>query len=174
MRTEAIFFEAPGVVACGEVEIPEPSGDRVLIQTAYSTVSPGTELRSLAGKQAGTKAWPFIPGNSLSGAVVAAGPDSTVKIGAKVYCSGTKAACVELLWGGNAGYAITSSADVYEVPVATSLLDLSFAHIAAIALRGVQLSQVKPGERVAIIGLGLYRPTFGAAFRLGRRGGEGV
>ena len=49
MKTKAILFSAPGQVELREVTVPEPEPDEVLIKTAFTCISPGTELRVLAG-----------------------------------------------------------------------------------------------------------------------------
>ena len=155
MQTRAVLFRSVGVVEVGNVEIPEPAAVELLIETAYSTVSPGTELRSLSGKQVGTERWPYIPGYSLSGRVVVAGEGCQAPIGTKVYLSGTQKASEALLWGGHVGLAVAKEEAVYLATESADLVALSFAHLAAIAMRGVNMSRVQAGEKVAVIGLGM-------------------
>ena len=51
MQAQAVLFRGVNEVTVEAVEIPAPGPGEVLIQTACSTVSPGTELRCLAGRQ---------------------------------------------------------------------------------------------------------------------------
>jgi 3-hydroxyethyl bacteriochlorophyllide a dehydrogenase len=155
MQTTAVLFRSVDQVEVGSIEISEPGPQEVLIQTAYSTVSPGTELRSLAGKQVGTERWPYIPGYSLSGRVIARGEGCQTPIGTKVYLSGTQKASEALLWGGHVGLAIAKEESAYVAKDEADLVALSFTHLAAIAMRGVNMSRVQPGEKVAVIGLGM-------------------
>lgn len=168
MKSRAILFEKVGTVAVRELEIREPGEGEVLIETAYSTVSPGTELRSLAGKQVGTERWPFIPGYSLSGTVVQS--RCSLPVGAKVYTSGTQRASEAILWGGHVGHAVVNERSVSLARDGADLQRLSFVHLAAIALRGVKVSRVQPGEKVAVIGLGVIGQLSARIF--GRFGAE--
>ena len=51
MQSKAILFRDVNVVTVEPVTIPEPGPGEVLIETAFSVMSPGTELRCLAGQQ---------------------------------------------------------------------------------------------------------------------------
>jgi 2-desacetyl-2-hydroxyethyl bacteriochlorophyllide A dehydrogenase len=154
MKTRAILFTAPGQVAASDVEIPEPLAGEVLVETAFSAVSPGTELRCLAGKQAGTPDWPYIAGYSQSGRVAAVGEGVSLEVGIPVYCAGTARANVALSWGGHAAHAVRPEAEVFPLPEGADLVEASLGHLAAIAYRGVRLGQARPHETVANIGLG--------------------
>lgn len=153
MKARAIVFEGVGRVALRPVEIPEPGAGEVLIAAEYTVISPGTELRCLAGKQAGA-VFPFIPGYSLVGRVVARGSGSVLPIGTRVYCSGTARADVARTWGGQTSHAVQSESEVYPVAEGTDPAQAVLAHLAAIAYRGVRLSRPAPHETVAVIGLG--------------------
>lgn len=154
MRAEAITFDKPGVVSVREVEIPSPTRGEILVRTTFSGVSPGTELRSLAGQQVGTKEWPFIPGYSLAGTVAEVGDGVEVPLGARVFAAGTERASIALLWGGHVGYALVSEQQVHVADPQADLAELSLVHLLAIAHHGVRMAATTPGERVAVIGLG--------------------
>lgn len=62
MQNRALLFAAPHQVSLGETTLPDPGPGEVLIETAFSCVSPGTELRCLAGRQVDRPPFPFIPG----------------------------------------------------------------------------------------------------------------
>lgn len=154
MKAQAILFTAVEQVALREIEIPAPGPGEVLIAAHYTLISPGTELRCRAGKQAGV-VFPFIPGYSLVGQVIACGAGTTLQEGTLVYCSGTTQANVNLGWGGHVSHAVTPEAGVYPLPAGINPLWGAAAHVAAIAYRGVRLAQPRPHETVAVIGLGL-------------------
>jgi 3-hydroxyethyl bacteriochlorophyllide a dehydrogenase len=154
MKTRAILFTAPDEVEVSEIEVPAPGPGDVLVETAYSAVSPGTELRCLAGKQPGLDAWPFVPGYSQSGHVAAVGKGVSLPVGSPVFCAGTSRASVSLAWGGHAAHAVRAASDVFPLPAGLDLVEASLAHLAAIAYRGVRLGQARPHEAVAVIGLG--------------------
>ena len=144
MRAEAITFDKPGVVSVREVEIPSPTRGEILVRTTFSGVSPGTELRSLAGQQVGTKEWPFIPGYSLAGTVAEVGDGVEVPLGARVFAAGTERASIALLWGGHVGYALVSEQQVHVADPQADLAELSLVHLAAIAHHGVRMAATTP------------------------------
>lgn len=154
MQATAILFTGVNQVAVDRVEVPEPGPGEVMIEAAYTCISPGTELRCLRGEQAGNWEWPFIPGYSLTGRVVAAGPNTKLAVGAPVYCTGTRHVNRSRLWGGHISHAVLPEREVYVVPENMKLLEASAARLAAIAYHGLRLSHPLPQEKVAVIGLG--------------------
>jgi bacteriochlorophyllide a dehydrogenase len=154
MKAKAIVFTGVNKVELQAVEIPEPGPGEVLLEALYTLVSPGTELRCLAGKQEGAS-FPFIPGYSFSGRVIACGKGTTIPEDTVVYCDGTKKSEINRLWGGHISHAIQPERDVYPLPEGMNPLWGVAAHVAGIAYRGVRLGQPKPHERVAVIGLGV-------------------
>jgi 2-desacetyl-2-hydroxyethyl bacteriochlorophyllide A dehydrogenase len=154
MKTRAILFTAPGQVTLAEVTIPEPGPGEVLVEAALTAVSPGTELRCLAGRQEGADAWPYIPGYSMSGRVVAAGSGVSLAEGTAAFCAGTARADVSLAWGGHAAHAVRPQHEVYPLPDGVDMAEASLAHLAAIAYRGLRLGRARPHETVAVVGLG--------------------
>jgi bacteriochlorophyllide a dehydrogenase len=153
LKAKAIVFTGVNKVELQTVEIPEPGPGEVLLEALYTLVSPGTELRCLAGKQEGAS-FPFIPGYSLSGRVIARGRETTIPEDTVVYCDGTKKSDIIRLWGGHISHAIQPERNVYPLPEGMNPLGGAAAHVAGIAYRGVRLGQPKPHERVAVIGLG--------------------
>jgi 2-desacetyl-2-hydroxyethyl bacteriochlorophyllide A dehydrogenase len=153
MKVKAIIFTAPNQVILDSVEIPSPAASEVLLEAIYTLISPGTDLRCRAGKQEGA-VFPFIPGYSFVGRVLACGEGAAIPEGTLVYCNGTRAASVNLAWGGHVSHAVRAERELFPIPAGLDPLHASAAHLAAIAYRGVRLSQPKPHETVAVIGLG--------------------
>ncbi|WP_440771396.1 bi-domain-containing oxidoreductase [Natronorubrum sp. DTA28] len=165
-------------------EVPEPrlSSNGVLVDTRYSLVSAGTEraMMELANKTLLGKAKerpdlvkevvnkarndglhstyhsvksrldkPLPLGYSCSGRVIEVGEDvSNFSVGDSVACGGAE-------------YATHSEINhvpenlCVSVPDGVSLRDASFTTVGAIALQGVRRLDPTPGERFAVIGLGL-------------------
>src|ERR671938_857919 len=80
---QAVILE-PYQVAVREVELPAPAANQVLVATEVSAVSAGTELAVYTGthqwlKDPGLPDWkfPFRPGYSAAGRVLAVGPAVT-------------------------------------------------------------------------------------------------
>lgn len=150
-----LLMTAPGAVAVATTEIPEAGPGEVLVRAAWTCVSPGTELRCLAGRQEGAPPFPFIPGYALAGRVAACGEGVTgVAPGAPVFCSGTRRAAHARCWGGHVELAVIPAEDLVPVPAGLTLRAAAGAKLAAIAYHGLRLSAPQPHERVFVIGLG--------------------
>lgn len=141
-------------VTMSETTIPAPGPGELLVETAWSCISPGTEGRCLAGKQHGAPAFPYIPGYSMSGVIRECGPDTAMAPGTRVFCSGTKAAGHPRLWGGHISLALADEKAVIPVPDSVGLREASGAKLAAISHHGLRLSHPLPGNTVFVIGLG--------------------
>lgn len=81
MKARQAVITEPFKTAVREVDLPEPGPNQVLVRTAASFVSPGTELAVYTGthqwlKDPNLPDWkfPFRPGYSAAGEVVAVGP----------------------------------------------------------------------------------------------------
>jgi 2-desacetyl-2-hydroxyethyl bacteriochlorophyllide A dehydrogenase len=155
MQTRALLFTAPDTVEIGTITLPPPGADEVLIRTAYSGVSTGTELRCLAGKLAGMSPWPVVPGYQASGHIIARGSAVSLPEGTPVYFTGSqKMEGSGRLWGGHLAHAIVAERDVVPLAPGANLPDAALAHIVAIARHGALAGAVRAGEAVVVIGLG--------------------
>ncbi len=155
MNAKALLFNAVNEVVCQPVEVPTPQVGEVLIATAYSCISPGTELRCLAGQQPGAVPFPFVPGYSQSGTVIAAGRDTRLAVGTRVWSGGTsRVQGAHLMWGGHISHAVRAETDVIPLPTTVDLQGAALLQLAGIAYRGVRLSQARPHETVLVVGLG--------------------
>ncbi|MFL5767509.1 MAG: zinc-binding dehydrogenase [Actinomycetota bacterium] len=80
MTARAVFFVEPGVVELRDVAVPEPGEDQVLVRTAFSGVSGGTEMLAYRGQLdpdmprdetlgalGGTFSYPFAYGYAAAG-----------------------------------------------------------------------------------------------------------
>ncbi|MFQ5398796.1 MAG: zinc-binding dehydrogenase [Anaerolineae bacterium] len=86
MKRSSLYFTSPLEVAIGEEPLPEPAPDQVLVQTAVSAISPGTEMLIFRGEMpagmtadatigalAGELAYPLKYGYAAVGRVIGAG-----------------------------------------------------------------------------------------------------
>ena len=154
MQSTAILFTAANEIALGSFELPEPGPGELLLQTRYTCVSPGTELRVLSGKQADLPAWPLIPGYALVGEVVARGAGTQIAEGTLVFCTGTGQSNLARTWGGHVAHAVISEERAFLIPTGVDLIEAAMAKLAAIAYHGARLSHPRPDETVAVVGLG--------------------
>jgi bacteriochlorophyllide a dehydrogenase len=150
---QALMMTPPGTVRLVDEPQPEPGAAEVLIAVAYSGVSPGTELRCLAGQQDGAPADGFIPGYQGVGRVAAC-PSGRHAVGAVVFYKGTQRSVRPRVWGGHVAQAVVSGDAVWPVADEVPLPRYAFAKLAAIAHHGLQVAAITGDERVAVIGLG--------------------
>ena len=149
--TRCLVVEPPGRIRVGEYDQRDPRPGEVAVEVALSGVSPGTELRSLAGRQDDDPS-PFVPGYAAVGTVVA-GDEQW--IGRRVFAGGSaETGPWRRLWGGHQGRAVRPAGGVVEVPDGVSFEDACLAKLAAIALHGVRLVPEVAGRDVAVVGLG--------------------
>ena len=171
-----------GQTLIADVPAPQAGPDRVLVQTANSLVSAGTErmVVDFAEKNLLQKAkarpdlvrqtvdkarregilptfeavqnrldQPMALGYSCAGTVLEVGANVPgLNVGDRVACAG----------GGYAAHAEIVSVPknlVVKLPAETDFESAAFTTLGAIALQGVRLAEVKVGEVVAVIGLGL-------------------
>jgi 3-hydroxyethyl bacteriochlorophyllide a dehydrogenase len=158
MKSEAIVFEGPNQVAIRSLELPAIGDTEVLIETHFSTVSPGTELRTLAGREQSADPFPLVPGYSTVGQVVQVGAKvEGLKIGTMASVRGCRALGSGLgcSWGGHARHLIAPPEEVFPLPDGADPRAATLTVLLATALHGVDLTNARIGEQVAVVGLGL-------------------
>lgn len=153
MHARCIAHIPPDGIELREIEVREPGAGEVLVESAYSCISPGTELRYLRTMPAGEA---YIPGYALAGRVVRRGPRVAGLEGARVLVQGTRdTGGLGRMYGGHSSHAVVSASELIPVPDGVDLLDASVCRIAGISCHGLKLSRPQPGETVAVVGLGL-------------------
>jgi 2-desacetyl-2-hydroxyethyl bacteriochlorophyllide A dehydrogenase len=146
MQTHRVVFVARGRVELQPYDVPDaPAAGELLIETHFSTISPGTELAFLHAAPNTPGEYPFYAGYSASGRVLA--------VGAGV--SGFAAGDLVAAWLHHAGAQCCEASRCVKIPSNLELLDASAYRIASISLQGVRKAQVQLGETVAVFGLGI-------------------
>ena len=154
MRSPLLIVTAPGRVEPAEYDVPAPGPDDLLVRAALTAVSPGTELRAMAGMTPGDP--PYVPGYALVGEVVDAGPDARGRVGERVFGGGARAvAPFRRQWGGHVAHAVDRADRWHRVPDGVPDGLAVLAKLAAVALHGLSMAGVGPGDRVAVLGLGV-------------------
>lgn len=157
MQSRAVVIAEAGRVELQTVKLCEPGPDDVIIETAYTSISAGTERMLLAGAMPHPMLQlPVVPGYETVGRVVEVGDnapaalqDAWVYVGGSMCYEGINAA-----WGGQSATIITRADRVVRVdtlpePRLGVLLALS-----ATALHGIDVLEVAEGQRVLILGQG--------------------
>ena len=166
MKSQAIVFTGVHRAEIMEFELPPPGDGQALIRVRASCVSPGTELRCLAGLEGGADAFPFIPGYAAAGVVLEAGKNSGCEAGDRVVCNGTRrAASLRRLWGGHVRHAVADAPEIVRIPDGTAFDEAALAVVMAIPLRGARLASPKAGEKASVVGLGLIGSLSARIFR---------
>jgi 3-hydroxyethyl bacteriochlorophyllide a dehydrogenase len=156
VKTSALIVSAPSTISLGEVTLPRPDPGEVLVRSAFSTISPGTELRCL-NNRSGTEvpSYPYVPGYSMSGVVEFAGPETGFTAGDFVFCGGTDRCSIARQWGGHIGRALRAADKLIRLPAGLDLRSASLGKIAGIAAHGLRLLGDVAGQKVAVVGGGL-------------------
>lgn len=130
-----------GRLEIAEIEMPVITSSSVLVETEYSAVSTGTELMVLRD---GINA--FL-GYSATGIVREVGSDvDHVRVGQRIVCYGAHTHAEYFLAGRNHIAPIAEHVDPQEA---------AFAGIATIALQGLRQADLRFGETVVVLGLGI-------------------
>lgn len=154
MKARCITFVPPGRVHLTETEIPNPGPGELMIETAFSGISPGTELRCLAGFQVGAPSGQFIPGYSLAGRVMAVGRGTSIPIGSAVFSSGTCRSSLPVLWGAHCSHVVCPERSTVQLPGGMDLAAAALAKLAAISAHGASLAPVLSRDQILVLGLG--------------------
>ncbi len=165
-----------GLTELLEVPAPGPAPGRVLVRTSRSLVSPGTERMLVEFGRAGWVGKALAQPERLRAAIARARAEGVAEAFAAVrrrlaepvalgYCQtgtvadggGTEFAAGERVVtnGPHAGLVSVPAALVARVPEGVTDEQAAFAPLAAVALEGVRLLDPRPGDRVAVMGLGL-------------------
>ena len=137
-----------------DMPIPEMKENEVMVKTAYSAISTGTEKANITGDvsmpgmrdKKPDKIFPRYLGYSESGIVEAVGTNVTsVKPGDRVMC----------FWGAHRQYQVLPESNVVRVPDNVSLMDASLVFIGTFPLAAVRKVAVEIGESAMVIGLGI-------------------
>ncbi|MFE5321379.1 zinc-binding alcohol dehydrogenase [Paenibacillus sp. NPDC056579] len=134
-----------GNVKVADEPLPVLQSRFVLVKSVYSAISPGTELTAIRR----------MPEQQASLGYSAAG--IAVKVGAEVegIREGQQVACYGGPYVKHAEYLLVPKHLVVPVPDTVSLLDASTAGLGAIAIHALRQADLRFGESVVIIGLGI-------------------
>jgi 2-desacetyl-2-hydroxyethyl bacteriochlorophyllide A dehydrogenase len=156
MQARQVVIAEPYRVEVREVDLPAPAANQILVRTEASAVSPGTELAVYTGthqwlKDPALPDWkfPFRPGYSAAGTVVAVGSDVRGwQPGDRVSYPGNHASAELLTLGHERGR-------LWPLP---SGLEMSKAALACVARYGMGASiraGLTLGRSAAVLGLGV-------------------
>jgi 3-hydroxyethyl bacteriochlorophyllide a dehydrogenase len=155
-ETQAVVISEPGQVGLQAVSLKAPGPADVVIETAYTSISAGTERMLLAGQMPHPMlSLPVVPGYETVGRVVEVGAEADPNLkGQWVYVGGAQ--CydgVNAAWGGQAARLFTAGQRVVPLEGVEPRQGVMLA-LAATALHGVDLLAPNEGDRVLVLGQG--------------------
>ncbi|NTW04389.1 MAG: alcohol dehydrogenase catalytic domain-containing protein, partial [Oscillochloris sp.] len=149
IKSRAVVIPRRNVVELRTVQVSEPRAGDVLIRTAYTSISAGTERMLLDGRLPQPQLlFPVVPGYETVGKVVQTGAKAPKELlGQWVYVGGAR--CfrgVNPAWGGQSEF-ISAEADRV-VPLGS--IEPSTGVVLALgatALHGINVAAVRPADR---------------------------
>jgi len=166
MQAKALICDAQQRFDIQAVSLKAPAADEVVIRTAYSGVSIGTEF-ALIRNQISWGPYPLCTGYMATGVIEAVGADiDDLREGDSVYCrgnntnvmalaDGTKVSCVS---GSHASHIVAkahTSHGVEKLPAGVPMDVASMFVMPAVALYGVDMANPRMGQSVVVFGTGL-------------------
>jgi 2-desacetyl-2-hydroxyethyl bacteriochlorophyllide A dehydrogenase len=151
MLSHNLVFSQPFRAEWVEQDLPGPGPCEVLIRTHKTLISTGTELTAYTGDFPPCSVWdgvvqyPWQPGYSSVGEVVAAGPE----VGE--FQPGQRVAS----WGPHATYALQPLTQVQAIPDGVSDDQAVFWNLGKTVMNGVRLARIALGEAVVLVGMGI-------------------
>ncbi len=157
LKAQAVVIPRRNVIELRQVQVMEPKAHDVLVRTAYTSISAGTERMLLDGRMPHPALlFPVVPGYETVGQVVQVGTKAPQQLlGQWVYVGGAR--CfkgVNPAWGGQSEY-ISAEADRV-VPLNGIAPDTGvILALAATALHGINVAQITKNDRVLVLGQGI-------------------
>ncbi|MCU0493314.1 MAG: chlorophyll synthesis pathway protein BchC [Chloroflexaceae bacterium] len=157
LKSRAVVIPRKHVIELREVQVMEPKTGEVLVRTAYTSISTGTERMLLDGRMPHPALlFPVVPGYETVGQVVQVGPKvSKELIGQWVYVGGAR--CfkgVNPAWGGQSELISVEADRVVTLDGIDPTTGVVLA-LAATALHGINIAHLKPEDRVLVLGQGI-------------------
>jgi 2-desacetyl-2-hydroxyethyl bacteriochlorophyllide A dehydrogenase len=146
LRGRAVVWPLAGRAELVAVEVPKPGHGEVTVAIETSVVSPGTERAQFLGLPNAKVDFPFQPGYTAAGVVVAtgrgvAGLENGDVVGVRnVFHASVVTASVE---------------GVHRLPPGLSPAEGAFVQLGVICGHGVRRAEIQPGEPFCVIGAGL-------------------
>lgn len=144
MRGHRVVVTAPGRVALEWHDPPRPQKGQVLLRALSTLISAGTERAFFLNLENTNPVYPFSPGYSFVGEVIAVGDDVVaLRIGDRVVCRGT-----------HQSHALVEADSCLKAPAQLADEEAAFFALLAIALQGVRKARIELGESVVVLGAG--------------------
>jgi 2-desacetyl-2-hydroxyethyl bacteriochlorophyllide A dehydrogenase len=172
-QAQAIVFRAPRQVVVEAVDTPRLATSDVLVDIAYSSISPGTERwvltdRMVVPGRPDLAAFPHVPGYQAAGVVREVGEAvEGITIGDRVFSRNCRAPddWSGSWWGGHVRWHVAHYQHVIRLPAMVSMRDASSLLLAQVGYNGAMKPPVCPGDVAVVIGAGLVGQYAGQVLR---------
>jgi 3-hydroxyethyl bacteriochlorophyllide a dehydrogenase len=157
LTSKAVVIPKRHVVELRNVQVHEPKAKDVLIRTAYTSISAGTERMLLDGRMPHPAlAFPVVPGYETVGQVVKVGAKAPRELQDQwVYVGGSRCfSGVNPAWGGQSQFISTPADRVITLDGIAPETGVILA-LAATAQHGVNVAGIHQGDRVLVLGQGI-------------------
>ncbi len=146
MKGQRVVWPERAKVDIEEFEVPGLKDDEVLVETACTLISPGTERAFLLGLPNTRGGYPSRPGYSNIGKIIGAGKSVTAyKVGERV--ASTR---------GHTSHFVAHTDSLLKVACSsTQAEEAVFFNLGAIALQGVRKARIELGDATLVLGQGL-------------------
>ncbi len=170
IKSKSVVIPRRNAIELRDVMVAEPKAGEILLRTAFTSISAGTERMLLDGRMPHPAlSFPVVPGYETVGQVVRVGKDVAPEMmGEWVYVGGAR--CfkgVNPAWGGQSQYITTQAERVVTLNGVSPEVGVILA-LAATALHGINVAQVRRNDRVLVLGQGIVGQL---AARLASRAG---
>ena len=152
MNSKQIVFTDINKAELLDTPLPEMTADSVMIETAVTTVSPGTERANITGDpsvnpgKALNVTFPRTAGYSSAGVVVAVGENvKSVSVGDRV----------AMYWSKHRNINVLPEKNVIKLPDEISFEEAAIAFISTFPLAAIRKTRLEIGESAMVMGLGL-------------------
>lgn len=151
MQNKQIVFTKINTAELLDVEYIEPKIEQVVVETAFSTVSCGTERANIAGDpnvsgNSSSAGFPRKLGYSSAGTVVAVGEKvKKVNVGDRVV----------VFWGTHSKYNTVHERQIVKIEEDISFQEAAISFIATFSLAAIRKTHFEIGESAIVMGLGL-------------------
>ena len=157
IKSRAVVIPRRNVVELRTVQVNDPRVGDVLIRTAYTSISAGTERMLLDGRLPQPQLlFPVIPGYETVGQVVQVGAKAPKDLlGQWVYIGGAR--CfrgVNPAWGGQSEFISAEAERVVPLGSIDPATGVILA-LAATALHGINVAHIRSSDRVLVLGQGI-------------------
>ncbi len=157
IKSRAVVIPRRNTVELRTVQVLDPRAGDVLVRTAYTSISAGTERMLLDGRMPHPALlFPVVPGYETVGQVVQVGAKAPQDLlGQWVYVGGAR--CfrgVNPAWGGQSEYISAEAERVVPLGAIDPATGVILA-LAATAMHGVNVAQIHRNDRVLVLGQGI-------------------